>query len=185
MTRCNDDTWLGRHVNTRPPLIRAGALGAIVGGALRVAAAFAPTLIASDSLRESLYVVIDVCLAAGLLAFYSGRSADVGRLDTAGLVLALGGIVAVRANRLISTIDLYPIGALAIACGVVGLSVSAWRVKRIRGWMPAVFALSTVVGMFGTVVQGAGVLFVWSGVLFGVAFAGLGVETWTESISAR
>ena len=56
---------------TRSTLIRTGALMAIGGGALRAAASFAPTLIQSDLVRESVYVVVDVCLASGLLAFYS------------------------------------------------------------------------------------------------------------------
>jgi len=163
---------------TRSTLVRTGALMAIAGGALRAAASFAPTLIQSDLGRESLYVVVDACLAAGLLAFYSRRPQNLGRWGTAGLTLALAGISTVRANRLISTTDLYPAGALAIAFGVIALSVSAWLVKQIRGWVAAAFILSTFLGIVGTLVQGASVLFVWSGVIFGIAFAGLGIETW-------
>ena len=96
-------------------LIRAGATAAIAGGVLRSAASFAPVVIASDLGREFLYVVIDVCLAIGLLAFYSQRSGPLERWGSTGLVLALVGIATVRGNRLISTADLYPVGALAIA----------------------------------------------------------------------
>ncbi|HEX9083745.1 MAG TPA: hypothetical protein VF836_03315 [Gemmatimonadaceae bacterium] len=84
-------------------------------------------------------------------------------------------------NRLISGADLYPVGALAIACGVMVLTIRAWIVNRIRGWVPAAFTFSTLVGVVGSVVQGANVLFVCSGVMFGIAFAGLGVETWTST----
>ena len=96
----------------RSALIRAGALMAVAGGALRAGASFAPTLIQSDLARESLYVVVDACLAAGLLAVHSLRPQRAGRWRTAGLTLALAGIATVRANRLISTTDLYPAGAL-------------------------------------------------------------------------
>ena len=154
---------------------------AIVGGALRAAASFAPTLIQSDLARESLYVVVDACFAAGLLAIGSLRPQRAGRWGTAGLTLAFAGIATVRANRLISTTDLYPAGALAIAVGMIALSVSAWLVSQIRGWVPAAFILSTLLGIAGTLVQGASVLFVWSGVMFGVAFAGLGIDTWISA----
>ncbi len=60
-------------------------------------------------------------------------------------------------------------------------SVRAWLVNQIRGWVPAVFMLSTLVGLVGGTVQGAGALFVWSGVMFGAAFAGLGAETWMSN----
>jgi hypothetical protein len=169
---------------TRSTLIRAGALTAIVGGTLRAAASFAPALIGSDLGRESLYVVVDVCLTVGLLGFYSQRSKGFGRWGSAGLALALVGIATIRGNRLISAADLYPAGALATACGVIMLSVSAWLVKQIRGWVPVVFILSTLLGVIGTVIQGASVLFVWSGVMFGIAFAGLGVETWRSTFNS-
>jgi len=161
--------------------IRAGALMAVAGGALRAGASFAPTLIQSDLARESLYVVVDACLAAGLLAVHSLRPQRAGRWGTAGLTLALAGIATVRANRLISTTDLYPAGALAIVVGTIALSVSAWLDRQIHGWVPAAFVLSTFLGLVGTLSQGAGVWFVGSGVMFGIAFAGLGIDTWISA----
>jgi hypothetical protein len=109
---------------TRSTRIRTGALLAIAGGALRTAASFAPTLLQSDLGRESLYIVVDACFAAGLLAFASLRPRRLGRWGSAGLALTLAGIATVRANRQISTTDLYPAGALAIAFGVIALSVT-------------------------------------------------------------
>jgi hypothetical protein len=161
-------------------LVRAGAFAAIAGGALRAAGSFAPVVIGSHLARESLYIVVDVCLAVGLLGFYSQRSERLGWWGVVGLAVALAGIATVRANRLISATDLYPVGALAIACGVMVLSVRAWIVHTVRGWVPVAFLLSTLVGVIGSLLQGATALFVWSGVIFGIAFAGLGVETWTR-----
>ena len=157
---------------------RIGAVAAIIGGTLRAAASFAPALIQSDLSRETLYVAVDVCLAAGLLGMCSRRTERLGWWGLVGLTLALAGIATIRANRLISLADLYPAGALAVSSGVVIFSVRAWLVNQIRGWVPAVFMLSTLLGLVGGTVQGAGVLFVWSGVMFGAAFAGLGAETW-------
>jgi len=76
--------------------------------------------------------------------------------------------------------DLYPVGALAVACGVVILSLSEWTANKMRGWVPGAFIFSTLVGVIGSV-QGANALFVCSGVIFGITFAGLGVETWTSA----
>jgi len=165
-------------------LLRGGALAAVAGGALRAAASFAPFVLESDVGRESLYVVVDVCLAVGLLAFSSRRSGRLGRWGAAGLALALAGIATIRANRLVSAADLYSVGALGVACGVTVLSVSEWMVNKLRGWVPAAFMLSTLVGVMGSVIQGANALFVCSGVIFGIAFAGLGLETWTSASKA-
>ena len=160
---------------------RAGAFAAIVGGSVRAVASFAPDVIASELWRQSLYAFVDACLALGLVAFYSSRSARRGAWGTTGLAVALVGIVTVRANRLVSTADLYPAGAFAIACGVMILTIRAWVARAIHGWVPAGFTISLLIGVVGSVVQGANALFVCSGVVFGVAFAGLGVETWASA----
>jgi hypothetical protein len=170
---------------TRLTLVRAGGLVAIAGGLLRTAGSFAPVVIRSELARESLYIAIDVCLTVGLIGFYLQRSKSIGWLGAAGLALALGGIATVRANRAISTVDLYPAGALAIACGVIVVSARAWMAHKISGWIPAAFLLSTLVGIVGNVVQDANSLFVWSGIIFGLAFAGLGFEMWTSSSDDR
>ena len=172
-------TALGGQI-TRVTLFRTAGLLAIAGGLLRAAGSFAPVVVASDLARESLYIVIDVCLTVGLVGFYAQRSKRVGWSGAAGFALALVGIVTVRANRAIATVDLYPAGALAIACGVIVVSTSAWVVRTTPGWVPVAFVLSTFVGITGSVVQGASALFVWSGVIFGIAFAGLGFEMWTS-----
>ena len=54
---------------TRSTLVRAGGLAAIAGGALRATASFAPVVIDSDNVRESLYIVVDVCLTIKLVGF--------------------------------------------------------------------------------------------------------------------
>jgi hypothetical protein len=54
-------------------------------------------------------------VAVGLVAFYSQRSEGLRPWGTPGLAVALVGIATVRANRLISAADFYPVGALTIA----------------------------------------------------------------------
>lgn len=158
-----------------PALIRAGGLVAIAGGALRATASFAPVLVHSDVEREWLYIAIDACLTIGLVSFHARHARRVGWPGAAGLAFALAGIATVRANRLLSTVDLYPAGALAIVCGAILLTAGAWAARRISGWIPAAFLLSTLAGIIGNYVPGGNALFVWSGVIFGVAFVSLGV----------
>jgi hypothetical protein len=170
---------------TRSTLVRAGGLAAIAGGALRAAVSFAPVVLDSDIELELLYIVVDVCLAIGLVGFSARLSKSIKWPGVAGLALALVGLATVRANRTISTIDLYPAGALATACGMIILSARAWVARRIPGWVPMAFLLSTLVGLIGSYVRGATALFVWSGVIFGVAFAGLGVEMWKSASNSQ
>ena len=166
---------------TRLSFVRAGGLAAIAGGVLRAAASFAAAVIGSDLQRESLYVVVDVCLTLGLLAFYALNAEELGRRGVAGLALALVGIAAVRASRVISAVDLYPVGALATACGVILLAVSAWVANKLPAWVPVTLLLSTFVGLVGSVIEAASTLFVWSGIMFGVAFAALGFKIWRSA----
>ena len=166
---------------TRLSFLRAGGLAAIAGGVLRAAASFAPAVIGSDLQRESLYFLVDVCLTLGLLAFYALNAVELGRRGAAGLALALVGIAVVRVNRVISGVDLYPVGALTTACGVILLAVSAWVANKLPAWVPVTLLLSTFVGLVGIVIEDASTLFVSSGVMFGVAFAALGFEIWRSS----
>jgi hypothetical protein len=161
--------------------VRLAAIVAIAGGLLRAAASFAPMIISSDRGRESLYGVVDVCLAVGLLGWWTRRARGLGRQGLFGLVMALAGIVAIRANHFISVVDLYPAGALAVALGMIVVSVSAWIGQTLPGWVPVMFLVSLLLGVVGSEVKDAGVLFVCSGVMFGVAFVRVGVDTWVSA----
>src|SRR6267378_2887062 len=63
---------------SRAEITRAGGLAAVAGGLLRIAASVAPVVIESDFARESLYIVVDLCLISGLLAFYASQSRHAG-----------------------------------------------------------------------------------------------------------
>ena len=165
---------------SRATLVRAGAVAAIIGGVLRAAASFAPS-VGSDVELQLLYFVVDVFLLLGVLGFYELRHEDIGRTGALGFVLALVGLAVVRSSRAIAGVDLYAVGALTFVSGLMALCVSAWRVKTLAVWVPVAFLASTLAGLVGTVVDGAGWLFVPSGVTFGAAFAGLGRELWSAA----
>lgn len=152
----------------------------MVGGVLRAAASFAPSL-GSDAERQLLYLVVDVFLLVGLLGFYELRHQDIGRTGASGFLLALVGLTVVRSSRAIPGLDLYSIGALAFVVGLIVMCGSAWRVKTLGVLVPVAFVVSTLVGLAGTVVDNAGWLFVLSGVVFGGAFVGLGREVWSAA----
>jgi hypothetical protein len=161
--------------------LRAGALAAVAGGGLRIAASFAPAALSAAAARD-LYATVDACLAASLIAFYSIRGLR--RSGAIGLTMALAGIAVVRMGAALSMVRLYPAGALAVAIGVVAFSSSLRADRRVPGWLPVAFGLSMLLGVAGSGVAGADRLFVLSGVLFGVAFAGLGVHVWKTVVAS-
>jgi hypothetical protein len=167
---------------SRVRILRAGAVTAVIGGALRAAASLAPAVLTSAVARESLFAAVDVCLAMSIVSFCWIR--ELRPAAVVGLTLALVGITAVRLDRALLFGNLYPVAALVTAIGVMALTSSLWAGRMISGWVPLAFALSMLLGIVGTTVTGANTLFVWSGVVFGVAFAGLGCMIWSSSNTA-
>jgi hypothetical protein len=166
----------------RVRVLQAGAVTAVVGGALRAAASFAPASLTSAVARESLFVAVDVCLATSFVSFYWIR--ELRPTGVAGLTLALVGITAVRLDRALLLGNLYPVAAFATALGVIALTSSLWFARMISGWVPLAVALSMLFGIVGTIVPRANLLLVSSGVVFGVAFAGLGRMIWSSNTAA-
>jgi hypothetical protein len=159
--------------------LRLSAQAAIFGGLLRIASSFAPLLIGSNVARQSLYFAIDVCLTVGLVGFWRLGSKDFGRGGVIGILMFLTGIAAVRASPFISAVDVYPAGALMTAVGATLLSAGAWRAHKLSRRVPLAFTLSILLGVVASAAN-AGALFVWSGVIFGVACAGLGRQMWIQ-----
>jgi hypothetical protein len=160
-------------------VIRAGGLLGVSGGALRAIGSFAPMLIASESTRAELYLVIDICLVSGLLSIYAALRQGITAVGSVGFLVALSGLIATRTSAALSRIDLYAAFAAMVAVGILVLAFSAWRSARVAAWVPVTFALSLVMGSVGTFVAGAGPLFVLSGILFGVAFAAMASIAYT------
>jgi hypothetical protein len=158
---------------SRAALVRTGGTAAVVGGVLRAAASFAPSVF-SDTELQVLYLVIDVLLLLGVLGFYEFQHDDLGWTGAIGFLMTLLGLLTIRSSRAIPRIDLYPIGALVVGGGVLTLCVSAWKVKALSGWVPLALLASILTGLVGAFIQTGGWLSALSGVTFGVAFAGLG-----------
>ena len=161
---------------SRAEITRAGGLAAVAGGLLRIAASVAPVVIESEFARESLYIVVDLCLITGLLAFYASQNRHARWPGRFGLVAALIGFGVIRANRAISSIDLYPIGSVAVVCGLIALTTTSWRARSSSAWLPLMFTASLILGIVASAAPEASVLFVAAGVVFGIAFVCVG---WT------
>ena len=86
---------------------------------------------------------------------------------------ALAGLVLGRTSRIVSVADVYPFTAGAVAIGVMLFAVDEWFAGRMAAWIPVAFAVSLAMGAIGTLVSRAALLFVASGVVFGVTFAGM------------
>jgi hypothetical protein len=159
-------------------VVRTGVAIGVVGGGLRAAGSFAPSLIVSDDMRTWLYIAIDLGLAVGLLSIYVAQRHGMRAAGTIGSFLALGGLIAGRISPAVTDLDLYPLTAAAVVIGVLVLAFSEWRMERMVAWIPLTFALSLVVGSIGTFVAGTGALFILSGILFGSAFCAMAITAY-------
>ncbi|HJZ75386.1 MAG TPA: hypothetical protein VKE51_26810 [Vicinamibacterales bacterium] len=143
---------------------------------MRAAASFAPTAVTSTVARESLYFAVDICLGACLTSFYlDPKLKRTGRLAT---TIALIGLLGVRLDRALWPGVVYAGAAFATAVGTLTLSASLGQTHAIGIWAPVFLAFSIVLGAIGTLVPGASLAFVVSGVLFGTAFTGLARAGW-------
>jgi hypothetical protein len=150
-------------------------MAAFIGGALRAVTSF--PLAVSDSHLQAIYIVVDVFLLAGVLGFYELCYEDLGKTGGFVFALALIGMLLIRSSRAIPGLDLYPSGALIFAVAISTLCLIGWRARKLAAWIPAALSGSVIVGMSSQVWPGRSWLFVASGVMFGTAFAAMGLAT--------
>ena len=122
-------------------LVRAGAMAAVVGGALRIVSTFIPYEPNSPGL-EALYGVIDLGLMFGLVAVYIASAEAIGMAGLALFLVALAGVASiVGPDAPAFGIDFYRAGALVFVAGLAGLSVQLLRAGLMR--MSAALWLAT------------------------------------------
>jgi hypothetical protein len=104
-------------------LIRLGALGAILGGSLRIAAAFIPYDPVLGWL-ELLYAAIDIGLLFGLIAIYLTYAEKLGAGGLALFALALAALASIIGpdSHAFGT-DWYLLGAGVFLAGLAGLAL--------------------------------------------------------------
>jgi len=158
-------------------LFRLSGLAAMLGGGLRIVAAF-PVLRDPVSL-EWLYTCIDILLLLGLIGIYLARASKLGFLGVTSFA------VAVAALSFIGGPDADPFGfstyeqgAATLAIAMVGLSIAWVREGERPLWAPACWFGSIVIaGLLAMLPAPAGDYgFTAAGVLFGAGFLLAGWE---------
>lgn len=159
-------------------LIALGRAGAVVGGSLRIVAAFVPY---DPKLvwLEGLYAAIDIGLLFGLIALYLVHADRIGRSGLALFALALVAMASIIGPDAKSFgVDWYMAGASVFLAALAGLSaVLLWKGVE-RG--PAIFWLVA----FGLgcllMIGGHPMLLTASGVSLGIGFLLFGITNKTS-----
>lgn len=169
---------------SKATLIRLGGLAAILAGILRSIASFVPAD-PSHVKDELLYLSIDVFLLLGLIGLYASLYEKVGLSGFVGFVLAVIGIITIRSQQAMPGIQLYPLGALTFLAGLNLLVIRAFIVKRFPGWVTGVLLLSTLLGFLAFAFQKTTLIFIVSGILFGISFIGVGMHLYATANNAK
>jgi hypothetical protein len=155
-------------------LIRWGGLAAVLAGILRGIASFTPT--AASVGLQVFYFAIDVLLLLGTIGVYEFQKKETGRWGFFGFLLALIGAVLLIGHDVVNAVVLlYPVAAFLFALGISVLAIRSWEANTLPHWTSALLITSTVVGILGFFVKGLDVLFIISGVIFGIGFSGTGL----------
>ncbi len=162
-------------------LIRWGGLAAVLAGILRVIASFTPTTTSVG--LQIFYFVIDVLLLLGVIGVYAFQKQETGRWGFVGFVMALIGAGLLIGHDVVSAVAfLYPVAAFLFAVGISVLAIRSSVANTLPRWTSALLITSTVIGILGFVVGGFDILFIISGVIFGIGFIGAGLTVWLQPV---
>jgi hypothetical protein len=155
-------------------LIRSGGLAAIVAGILRGINSFLPSSNPTVTILI-LYLLTDIFLLFGIIGIYGFQYRESRSWGFFGFLLAIVGIAIIRTGS-IAGINLYPIGASIFTVGMSLFAVGSWIANKLPRWVSILWVLSTIVGFMGYFLPSLNLLFVMSGVIFGIGFAGAGIK---------
>jgi hypothetical protein len=158
--------------------MRWGSLAAIISGILRGVNSFLPSSIPVVPI-ELLYLLTDIFLLFGMMGLYGFQYQESKLWGFSGFLLTMIGIAVIR-TRVIAEVNMYAIGALIFAAGLSLFAIGSWIAHKLPRWVPVVWILSTIIGFVGYFIPSFSLLFVVSGVLFGVAFAAAGFQVWSK-----
>ncbi|WP_404783214.1 hypothetical protein [Altericista sp. CCNU0014] len=158
-------------------LIRLGGLAAILAGILRGVNSF----VSSDApIVAILYLLTDIFILFGMIGIYGFQHQEARLWGFLGFLLAIIGIAIIRTGA-IAGVSLYAIGASIFTAGLSLLAVGSWIARKLPRWIPIFWVISTIVGFIGYFIPGLSLLFVISGVTFGISFAGAGIKVWSAA----
>jgi hypothetical protein len=161
---------------SKATFIRFCAVSAILAGALRAISSFIPD---TTPKIYVLYFAIDLFLLFGITGLFwlpVTRGRIYGRLGLGLMFLAL--LILIARDVSVVRPDAYAAGAALFSLGLDLFAIQVLLTRKIPGWIPVSWIVSTIVGAIGFFVPTLHLLFVISGLLFGVAFAAAGVAMW-------
>ena len=158
-------------------LIRWSGLAAIIAGILRGINSLLPN---STPIAEIafLYLLTDIFILLGMSGLYGFQYKESGLWGFFGFLGAIAGIGIIRYGAIFG-VNLYSVGALIFAGGLILFAVGSWIANKLPQWVPAFWILSTIVGICGYFGPGLNLFFVISGVIFGIGFSGAGIKVWS------
>ncbi len=163
---------------SRNNLLRLGGLAAIIAGILRGISSFDPGVLTPDRL-ELLYLFTDIFILFGIMGIYGLLHEAAGTWGLFGFLLAIvGDGMIIGPDGEMFGVGLYPVGAVILAVGLDLLVIGAWMANKLPRWMLVMLGLSTIFGFVGYFVPTLGFLYVLSGLLFALGFAGAGSQIW-------
>ncbi len=149
-------------------LVALGATCAVLGGALRILAAFIPYAPNAPGL-EALYGVIDVCLLLALLGLFLREEAGMGTAFLSAFVVAFVGLASiVGPDATQFGIDFYQLGSLVFVVGLALMSTLLLRRRRLI--LPALLWLGTAASTAAVAVTASPIAFILAGVTLGAGF---------------
>jgi hypothetical protein len=157
-------------------LIQFGGLAAMIAGLLRGVNSFLPS--SSGLTSELLYLLTDIFLVFGIIGLYGFQHQESGWWGFWGFVLAIIGITVIRTGT-IAGVKMYVIGASIFVVGLSLFAVGSWLAAKLPQWVSVIWILSTVIGFLGYFLPSLNLLFMMSGLLFGIGFAGAGFQVWS------
>lgn len=160
--------------------IKVYSTACFLGGLLRVISSFIDSESAIESI-EVLYIVIDLCLILGLVGFYSVYRANLFWLGHLGFAIAICGLAFIAGpDTDIFGSSAYQIGSPIVGVGLLLLSFNLIKAKLCGLVVPLSLMGSVVIGLVSMLVI-SNLLFIVTGVLFGVGFMALGTQVWRSS----
>jgi hypothetical protein len=157
-------------------LIRWGGIAAIIAGILRGVNSLLPANLPTVT-SEILYLLTDIFILFGIMGIYGFEHQESGWWGFFGFLLAIVGTgIIIGPDGSIGGVNMYPVGSLILAAGLILLAVGSWIANKFSRWIPVLWVLSTIVGFIGYFIPGLNLLFVISGVMFGIGFAGAGFK---------
>lgn len=161
-------------------LLRVAGVMAMIGGALRILAAFIP-YVAQSPFLESLYAAIDLCFLFGLAAIYWPFSDRLGWPGAAGYFVATAGAASiVGPDPRMFGLEFYMVGSAVFELGLLILAVLFLRHRILRP--AAIFWIASLAAAVLAVATGGdAVAFVVAGTSLGLGFIWAGGEAATQA----